>query len=297
MANKALVFVNDADAAAPLLAAACANFDRVLLATNNPSLSGADETYLYDAGATAVQAVPAVTSLIAAQRPDAVLCEAGADGKLVAGYAAAALGTSPICDATSVSFSAEGLEAARMVYGGGAVALERSAWPAVVVAAPGAFEAGGAVRTGEVHTLELSAPAGVRLLGVEEAAPEKKVNLNAAKCVVGVGRGLGSEENLPLVEELAGLMGAEIGCTRPAAEEEHWYGKERYIGVSGCMIKPAVYLALGISGQVQHMVGVNQAKTIFAVDKSDKAPIVEQADHVLIGDIKAVLPRIIELLK
>ena len=117
-----------------------------------------------------------------------------------------------------------------------------------------------------------------------------------AKKIVGIGRGISSADNIPAAEKLAGLLGAEIGCTRPVAEEEHWYPKERYIGVSGCMTKPELYLALGISGQIQHMVGVNQAGVIFAVDKSENAPIFAQADHCLVADINTALPALIELL-
>ena len=88
----------------------------------------------------------------------------------------------------------------------------------------------------------------------------------------------------------------EIGCTRPVAEEEHWYSKDRYIGVSGVMIKPNFYLAIGISGQIQHMVGVNQTNVICAINKDENAPIIKQADYTLIGDVNAVLPAIIEKL-
>ena len=80
--------------------------------------------------------------------------------------------------------------------------------------------------------------------------------------------GIDIEENAAA----AAALGAEIGCTRPVAEEEHWYSKDRYIGVSGVMIKPNFYLAIGISGQIQHMVGVNQTNVICAINKDENAP-------------------------
>lgn len=105
-----------------------------------------------------------------------------------------------------------------------------------------------------------------------------------------------SADNIPALEKLAEILGAEIGCTRPAAEEENWFPKERYIGVSGCMIMPNFYLAVGISGQIQHMVGVNQANVIFSIDKNENAPIISQSDYSLIGDVGCVLPALIEQL-
>ena len=100
-----------------------------------------------------------------------------------------------------------------------------------------------------------------------------------------------------MVEELAGLMEAEVGCSRPVAEGMNWLPKERYIGVSGAMLKPDLYLALGISGQVQHMVGVNQAKAIVAINKDKAAPIFSQADYGIVGDLYKVLPSLIEKFK
>ena len=133
-----------------------------------------------------------------------------------------------------------------------------------------------------------SAPQGAALLRqlVEVAGQEVEI-------LVGAGV---SADNIPAAEKLAAALGAEIGCTRPVAEEEHWYSKDRYIGVSGVMIKPNFYLAIGISGQIQHMVGVNQTNVICAINKDENAPIIKQADYTLIGDVNAVLPAIIEKL-
>ena len=149
---------------------------------------------------------------------------------------------------------------------------------------------------GEVIAMNAPACEGVKLTG-KSCKVVQAVNLNAATKVVGVGRGFATEESLGSAKELAELLGAEMACTRPIAEEEKWMATERYIGVSGAMIKPALYIAAGISGQIQHMVGVNQSGTIIAINKDDHAPIFSACDYGIVGDVNTVIPMLIEKLK
>ena len=123
------------------------------------------------------------------------------------------------------------------------------------------------------------------------------VDLGKARRVIGIGRGLLAKEDLQMVWDLASALDAEVGCSRPIAEGEHWMDRERYVGVSGVLLKSDIYLALGISGQIQHMVGGNGAKTIIAVNKDKNAPIFQYADYGLVGDIYKVVPLLTELLK
>lgn len=239
--------------------------------------------------------LPAAAALVAASGAELLICENSSDGKLVGGYCAAKLGASPLCDSQGLDFDGEGLISTRLVYGGSAIKTEKSPLPAVAIMNAGVFDASASSGAPEMLELEVSAQDGLELVGTS-ALETSTVNLAAAKRVVGAGRGLVSADNIPALEKLAEILGAEIGCTRPAAEEENWFPKERYIGVSGCMIKPNFYLAVGISGQIQHMVGVNQANVIFSIDKNENAPIVSQSDYSLIGDVGCVLPALIEQL-
>jgi len=120
--------------------------------------------------------------------------------------------------------------------------------------------------------------------------PKETVNIKDAPLVVGVGRGFSEASDVKLAEELAQAMGGEVGCSRPIAEDLHWLPEDRYIGISGQVIKPEVYLAAGISGQVQHVYGIRDAKTIVVVDKNENAPIFQVADYYIVGDLKEVLP-------
>jgi electron transfer flavoprotein alpha subunit len=121
-------------------------------------------------------------------------------------------------------------------------------------------------------------------------APGPGVDLAAAKLVVGAGRGFACQGDLALAERLADAMGAAVACSRPLAEGLGWLPKDRYVGISGMQIAPDLYLAVGISGQLQHMGGVRGAGTIVAINKDPGAPIMAQADYVLAGDLYELLP-------
>ena len=275
--ERIFVFANEAGSVAELTSGAKASGASVALVTSGKTYGCADEVFAYPEEVSLVSVLSAVSELIVSQKPQLLLCESGSDGRLLAGYTAAKLGVSPLCDVMSLSCTADAVETTRLVYGGSAVKTEQCAFPAVAIVCAGTFEASDAAAEPQVTQINCSGSCSVELAGTS-AVEASTVNLAAAKRVVGVGRGLASADNIPAAEKLAAALGAEIGCTRPVAEEEHWYSKDRYIGVSGVMIKPNFYLAIGISGQIQHMVGVNQTNVICAINKDENAPIIKQAD-------------------
>ncbi|UWG96683.1 electron transfer flavoprotein subunit alpha/FixB family protein [Dehalobacter sp. DCM] len=241
----------------------------------------------------------AIFDLIQTQKPDVVLLGTTKRCKLMAGRLAARLGTSALMDVMEFSATDNGLQAKRMVYGGAAVRTESSAADlTIATVGPGVFEKL-PEDSGRQGTIEdVAAAAGSAITCVEKRPKVgESVNLAAAKRVVAVGRGIANKEDLKMIEELAGLLGAEIGCSRPLAEGVDWLPRERYIGVSGVMFKPDLYIGIGISGQIQHMVGCNQAKTIVAINKDKAAPIFQQADYGIVGDLYKAIPALIEVLK
>ena len=123
------------------------------------------------------------------------------------------------------------------------------------------------------------------------------VDISAATKLVSVGRGFRKQEDLKLAEELAASLKAELACTRGVAEDEHWLPIARYVGISGQTVKPELYLAAGLSGQVQHMVGCRESKVIVAVNNDERAPIFEAADYGIVGDLYEVLPLLTAALK
>jgi electron transfer flavoprotein alpha subunit len=123
------------------------------------------------------------------------------------------------------------------------------------------------------------------------------VNLEEAEMLICVGRGVQAKEDLAMIEELAKLLGAEIGCTKTPASDWQWFSEERMVGLSGKKCKPSLYLSIGISGQIQHTVGIVDSKIIVAVNKDDKAPIFNITDYGIVGDYAEVVPALTEKLK
>ena len=124
----------------------------------------------------------------------------------------------------------------------------------------------------------------------------RAVDLTAADIIVSVGRGIKEKDNIHIVEELAKALGAELAASRPICDSG-WLPMERQVGSSGQTVSPKVYMAVGISGAIQHLVGMKGAKTIVAINKDSNAPIFEVADYGIVGDLFEVVPALIEEIK
>jgi electron transfer flavoprotein alpha subunit len=124
----------------------------------------------------------------------------------------------------------------------------------------------------------------------------RAVDLTAAEIIVSVGRGIREQSNIPVVEELAKALGAELAASRPICDAG-WLPMERQVGSSGQTVAPKMYMAVGISGAIQHLVGMKGAKTIVAINKDANAPIFEVADYGIVGDLFEVVPALVEAVK
>ena len=171
--------------------------------------------------------------------------------------------------------------------------------PCFVSVQAGAFradeaQAGAAAISAFEPTIE---PAQIRTKPSERfRGAAQTVDLGAAQRIVGVGRGIKDAANLPLVQELATALGAELGASRPICDNG-WLAMERQIGSSGQTIAPKLYLALGISGAIQHLVGIKGSQCVVAVNKDPGAPIFEAADYGIVGDLMEVVPALTEAVK
>lgn len=243
--------------------------------------------WLGDLGHRPVEAfAPSVAAVVA----DAGVVLAGrrpAERALL-GAAAAALRAPVVAGASDVVHEAGATVVTHGLYGGIAVATSVFNGPVCLVLDGGAVLAGGGPAS--VEQVE-AAP---YPMTVEELRPDdtSQVELGAAAVVVGVGRGLRAREDLALIEELARALGAEVACSRPLAEGLGWMSRDRYIGTSGQHIAPALYLAVGISGQLQHMSGVRDAGTVVSINTDKNAPVVPESDYVLTGDLYQLVPAI-----
>lgn len=239
-----------------------------------------------------------IANLISKEHPDLVLVGGTLRGKDAAAKIAASLQAALITDAFAVRHTGEGFETDRLIYGGLAVCTEILDGGSLITIPPRIFDplAADTGRSGTITDIE--AAEGERL-SVGGVCPivRQGADISTADKVVCVGRGLGKQEDMKFIEDLAGALGAEIGCSRSIAEDYHWLPVERYIGLSGQKIKPSIYLSVGVSGQVQHIAGVRDAKLIVAVDTNENAPIFEAADYGIVGDLYQVVPLLTAALK
>ncbi|NLI92366.1 MAG: electron transfer flavoprotein subunit alpha [Peptococcaceae bacterium] len=236
-----------------------------------------------------------IAALLEREKPDLLIFEPTKRCKLIAGRLAAMAGTSVMTDLIELTKEGEG---SHLVYGGAAIRKEKlNTSLAIATIGPGVLQGSKETGKGEIELFPFVEP--IRKIKVlnKEQKPKLSVNLPSAKRVIGVGRGIAKEEDLGMIRQLADVINAEVGCSRPIAEAERWMPKETYIGVSGLMLAPEVYMAIGISGQVQHTVGMNRSKVVIAINKDKNAPIFGQADYGIVGDLYKVVPALLDQLK
>ncbi|WP_275075222.1 FAD-binding protein [Providencia rettgeri] len=220
-------------------------------------------------------------------------------GKLLAARLGARLQAAVSNDAASISVEADKAVIKHMVYGGLAFGQETlNSVFSIATVTTGTFDAAtsDASRSGAAQTAQWVEPKQSVIRTSVQKKAGNSVELDKARLVVSVGRGIGSQENIAIAKNLADAIGAEIACSRPVAENEKWMEHERYVGISNLMLKPELYLAVGISGQIQHMVGANGAQTIVAINKDKNAPIFQFADYGIVGDLFKILPALTQQL-
>lgn len=195
------------------------------------------------------------------------------------------LGIPLVNDAMDISCSEDAVVTKRMLYGGSTVSTECYKKGVGVILPAGKYEPAAAGEDAAIELVEAAADERVVRESVQPIVQEGEGNILEAERVIGIGLGLGSADGLPKVKELAALIDAELGCTRPVAEEKHWLDHSRYIGISNLNLNPKLYLGLGVSGQVQHIVGVKEAKVIAGVNTDENATIFRSCDYGIVGDM------------
>ncbi|MGB0970631.1 MAG: electron transfer flavoprotein subunit alpha/FixB family protein [Mycobacterium sp.] len=240
--------------------------------------------------------VDVLAALAESASPAGVLLAASADGKEIAGRLAARIGSGLLVDVVEVKEGAVGIHS---IFGGAfTVEAQTVGDSPVITVRPGAIEAEPADGAGEVVSVEVPAAAenATKITSREPAVAGDRPELAEATVVVAGGRGVGSAENFGVVEELADSLGAAVGASRAAVDSGYYPGQFQ-VGQTGKTVSPQLYIALGISGAIQHRAGMQTSKTIIAVNKDEEAPIFEITDLGIVGDLFKVTPQLTEAVK
>ncbi len=230
------------------------------------------------------------------EKPDAVLIGSTAEGNELAPLLAVRMNAPVVTDVVGVNAS-DGLKVSRYLFQGKLMAdLKIKSKPCVLTIRQGVFKEGVEVK-GEVVKTNIKPSKTPARKFVKYIEPEVgEVDIAQAPIIVAVGRGIEDAANIPLAEELAKLLGGVVAGSRPVIDNG-WLPKDRQVGISGKTVKPKLYLALGISGAFQHVMGMKDSELIIAVNKDPEAPIFGVAHYGVVGDIFEVVPELIEKLK
>ena len=238
-----------------------------------------------------------LAGILGSASPAALLVAASAEGREVAARAAAKTGSGLIWDVVDVE---SGPVVTQQVFGGSTIVKSHvTKGTPIFLVRPNSATPEEAPATPAEEQVAVSVSDAAKSAEVSERVVEAKggrPDLTEASVVVSGGRGLGGAENFRLVEELADLMGAAVGASR-AATDAGWYPHQAQVGQTGKTVSPQLYVAVGISGAIQHRAGMQTSKTIVAINKDPEAPIFELADFGVVGDLFNVVPQLTEELR
>ncbi|ABO09422.1 electron transfer flavoprotein subunit alpha/FixB family protein [Pyrobaculum calidifontis] len=226
---------------------------------------------------------------------DVVLLPSTKNAKTVGGLLAQRLGAEFLTDVLSLKAEGGVVKAERYVFGNKAVAAVESPTPVVVSIAPGRFQGEPPAVQSSVEKIQVDAAPKTRVVAVEEKA-KGAVRLEEAEIIVSVGRGFKKKEDIQMAFELAKILGGQVGCSRPIAADLKWLPEEHWVGLSGKKVKPKLYLAIGISGQPQHIAGILDSRIIAAINSDPAAPIFQYADYGVVEDLYKIVPILINKL-
>jgi electron transfer flavoprotein alpha subunit len=227
--------------------------------------------------------------------PAVVLVGSTKNGREVAARLAVKLSRGCLSDVSKLSTDGKTLVGERNEYAGKVQTRVAADLPCVATVKAGSYPAASGKKgeVAEAQVGDLQSRSKTLTMNKKETAT---VDLRAAKVIVSAGRGVKKKEDLGLIDALAKAMGGTMGCSRPLSSDLGWLPEDYHIGLTGVSVKPDLYLAVGISGQLQHVAGMKDSKVVAAINTDKEAPIFQAADYGIVGDLYQVIPALQKVL-
>ncbi len=241
----------------------------------------------------------ALAQIVTQAEADIILMASTRRGRELAPRLAQKLSAGCVTDAIDLSVQDGRLITQRRALGGNTVASETITSPRQVISVmPNLFDAlPGAGGEGTITKVALKLEPPATTLVERRPKEAGGVNIEGAEVLICIGRALGQETDLAMIQDLAKKLGGVVGCTRAISHEYHWLPEDQMVGLSGKVSSPSLYIGIGLSGQIQHTVGIMDSKIIVAINKDKNAPIFKIADYGIVGDLYRVVPKLLEQLQ
>ena len=265
---------------------------------------GADQVFIAETSLESFKAeeyADILTNIVKETGVETILIGSNKNGKELSARLGGKLNAGCVVDSNNIYIKNNKLTAERIVFSGNAIAVEQfNSKPAIVTVPSKAFDPlkKDDSRKGEITKKKIDAgKSSSKILKIQEMKTED-VNVEDAEIIVSCGRGFKNKDDIKLVQELADVLkGKTVGCSRPIAADLKWLSEDHWIGLSGHKVKPKLYIAAGISGQIQHIAGMRDSGIIVAINKDPDALIFKSADYGIVGDLYEVIPKLTNAVK
>ncbi len=255
---------------------------------------GASKVFLMSDPAKSDAIADHISSKLIAKEYDYAFFVSTVNGRDVAGLVAGKTGLAAVAEISHFELSNGKSRTKRFFFGGKSI-LEEESDAHIFTVAPGIAEPVKSDQASAVEKLTLGESRIATLSS--EAKQSGGVDIEKAQAIVSVGRGLGNKDGLALAESLASSIKGVVAGSRPVCLDYHWLSEDRQVGLSGKKVRPKVYIAVGISGQIQHIAGMRGSKVVVAINKDKSASIFEESDYGIVGDLYQVVPMLIDAMK